>query len=165
MARDAISAVARDVGADRARLLTWSADADVFLNLTEPMDHSRRGLRLNSLPNKARLRAAGLRSVLKGWRPAKPLIQENTRVLALGGCFAGHFALWLADHGFNKQEGATDYDTLARYPGASQNMVVIAHRFTKAFETQSDDVREAAARREALGSESKVAAAWLRAKL
>jgi hypothetical protein len=165
MTRDAIPILPRDIEADRARLLTWSADADVFLNLAEPMDHSRRGLRLNALPTKARLRAAGLGPILKGWRPARPLIHEDTRVLALGGCFAGHFVLWLADHGFNQQQGAADYDTLARYPGAFQNAAVIAHQFKKAFDARPASGNGVAARRGEDLSESDAAAAWLRAKL
>jgi hypothetical protein len=38
---------------------------------------------------------------LQGWIPSQPVIDPQSRILALGSCFAGHFVEWLDRHGYN----------------------------------------------------------------
>ena len=81
-------------------------------------------------PTRAQLQDGDPELVLAGWRPAAPFIDRDTRVLAFGSCFAGHFAEWLANNGYN-QEFTASCRALLRNP--FENTAVIAQLFRWAF--------------------------------
>ncbi|MFN8635029.1 MAG: GSCFA domain-containing protein [Chloroflexota bacterium] len=86
----------------------------------------------NRLPTKPELLEQGLSSVLKGWTPSEPIIRPDTRVFAMGSCFAANFIGWLGDQGFNT--GLTDpYAALVKSGFAFENVAVIAQQFRWAF--------------------------------
>jgi hypothetical protein len=53
-------------------------------------------------PTKEAMYAGGAEALLEGWLPAEPLIHEDTRVVAMGSCFAALFVQWLGERGFNR---------------------------------------------------------------
>lgn len=88
----------------------------------------------NQLPNKAALRKEGLMAIAKGWLPEKTIIDTETRVLAVGSCFARNFTLWLAEHGFNKEFAGSPYNALLRFNADFESPAVIAQQFRWAFD-------------------------------
>jgi len=68
-----------------------------------------------------------------GWLPAEPLITPETRVVAIGSCFARYFVLWLAEHGFNKTTPQSPYNALMRFGTSLESPAVIAQQFRWAF--------------------------------
>jgi hypothetical protein len=91
------------------------------------------GNAFNSYPKKAQLRADAADRILKGWQPAYPIIGPETRVMALGSCFASYFVLWLADRGFNRKQPVSPYNTLLLYPSVFESTAVLAQQFRWAF--------------------------------
>jgi hypothetical protein len=81
-------------------------------------------------PLRAQLQEDGLELILAGWKPTEPFITPQTRVLALGSCFAGYFVEWLASNGYN-QEFTASCRALFRNP--FENAAVIAQQFRWAF--------------------------------
>lgn len=88
----------------------------------------------NQLPNKQKLRQEGLAEIAKGWLPEQPIIDAETRVLAVGSCFARNFTLWLAEHGFNKYFAESPYNALLRFNADFESPAVIAQQFRWAFD-------------------------------
>ena len=86
------------------------------------------------LPSKRQLRESGLQSVMEGWTPSAPIITPETRVIALGSCFASYFVIWLAEHGFNKLLPESPYNALIRNAFAFESVAVIAQQFRWAYE-------------------------------
>lgn len=87
----------------------------------------------NKLPTKCNLKAEGLAAVSRGWLPEKPFIDPDTRVLALGSCFACYFILWLVDHGFNKSIPVSPYNALLTFGSDFESATAIAQQFRWAF--------------------------------
>jgi len=81
-------------------------------------------------PTKAQVLEAGPEIVLEGWKPRGPIILPTTRVLAMGSCFAAHFAEWIVANGYN-QASAEPARTLLRNP--FENVAVVAQQFRWAF--------------------------------
>jgi hypothetical protein len=81
-------------------------------------------------PSREQIHALGPDAVLGGWTPAQPIILPDTRVIAMGSCFAANFAEWLAAHGYN-QALADPAKALLRNP--FENIAVIAQQFRWAF--------------------------------
>ena len=75
--------------------------------------------------------AGGAEALLEGWLPAEPLIHPDTRVVALGSCFASLFVQWLEERGFNRH--------FASDPGSSfvwstlETPLAVAQQFRWAF--------------------------------
>jgi hypothetical protein len=67
--------------------------------------------------------------VLLGWKPKKPIIGPETRVLALGSCFARYFIIWLGDHGFNTSFSRSPYEALIRFDSTFETAAVVAQQF------------------------------------
>lgn len=88
----------------------------------------------NQYPEKAQLREEGLIEIAKGWLPENPIIEADTRVLAVGSCFARHFTLWLAEHGFNRRFPESPYNALLRFNVDFESPAVIAQQFRWAFD-------------------------------
>lgn len=84
-------------------------------------------------PTKSDLNSFGMDAVGSGWLPAVPLISTTTRVLAIGSCFASYFALWLAEHGFNKSMPQSPYNALLRFGSDFVSPAAIAQQFRWAF--------------------------------
>ncbi|MCX6135486.1 MAG: GSCFA domain-containing protein [Ignavibacteriales bacterium] len=91
------------------------------------------------LPSQSELRKAGLDSIMEGWKPAEPFIRPETKVIALGSCFAKHFVLWLADHGFNKSVPKSPYNAIIRNAFSFESVSVIAQQFRWAFDELGSD--------------------------
>lgn len=88
----------------------------------------------NQLPSKSRLRKEGLTNIAKGWLPPAPIIDVDTRVLAVGSCFARNFTLWLAEHGFNQSFTDSPYNALLRFNADFESPAAIAQQFRWAFD-------------------------------
>ena len=58
-------------------------------------EHFKRYLTRPQLP------LADVDTLLQGWIPSQPVIHPQSRILALGSCFAGHFVERLDRHGYN----------------------------------------------------------------
>ena len=74
---------------------------------------------------------AGPGALLEGWVPSEPLIREDTRVIAMGSCFAALFAQWLLANGFNSSYQRDDDGSLLRNP--LDTPVAVAQQFRWAF--------------------------------
>lgn len=82
-------------------------------------------------PSKQAMYREGPEALLDGWLPAEPLINADTRVIAIGSCFAGLFAEWLAAQGFNRAFDPTSDVSLVRNP--LETPAVVAQQFRWAF--------------------------------
>jgi hypothetical protein len=82
-------------------------------------------------PSKEEMRKGGPDALLDGWRPETPFIGPETRVIAIGSCFAAVFAGWLADNGYNRGFDRTSDTSLLRNPLESPG--VVAQQFRWAF--------------------------------
>jgi len=119
---------------DRDELITFSSDVGMFSPQAGHMDSWYKGEHFNLLPpSKSALSADRFAEVLVGWKPKAPLIHPDTRVMALGSCFASYFILWLGDNGFNQNAKASPYNMLIRQRAAFENAWVIAQQFRWAF--------------------------------
>lgn len=92
------------------------------------------GCHFEYMPTKAELLQSGLDSVLLGWKPAHPIISADTRVLALGSCFAEYFVQWLGNHGFNQYYSESPDNALVRYSFTFENVAVVAQQLRWAFD-------------------------------
>lgn len=119
--------------AERARraLIQWYPDE----SYVRPGNMARwhKGATYRRVPDKTQLSALGMDALGDGWLPAEPLITPETRVLAIGSCFARYFILWLAEHGFNKATPQSPYNALLRFGVALESPAVIAQQFRWAF--------------------------------
>lgn len=93
-----------------------------------------KGKTYNQYPDKQQLRQEGLYAIAKGWIPENPIIKPDTRVLAVGSCFARHFTLWLAENGFNRSFPESPYNALLRFNADFESPAVIAQQFRWAFD-------------------------------
>jgi hypothetical protein len=108
-------------------------DPAAFNPQTVQYDDVYLGATFNTYPKKSQLKVNATDRILKGWQPAEPIIGPDTRVVALGSCFATNFVLWLADHGFNRQQPVSPYNTLLMYPSAFESTPVLAQQLRWAF--------------------------------
>lgn len=83
------------------------------------------------MPSKPAMYRDGPEALLDGWLPSEPLINADTRVIAIGSCFAGLFAEWLAERGFNRAFDPTSDVSLVRNP--LETPAVVAQQFRWAF--------------------------------
>jgi hypothetical protein len=83
------------------------------------------------MPEKEEMRRAGPEALLDGFLPAEPLIGPDTNVIAIGSCFAGLFAEWLVDHGYNRYFDSTPEESLVRSP--LETPLAVAQQFRWAF--------------------------------
>jgi hypothetical protein len=81
-------------------------------------------------PNRQQLLNGDFDTWLKGWMPSEPVIYPQSRVFALGSCFAGNFVEWLDRHGFNHSNMETSR-ALLRNP--FENSAVVEQLFRWAF--------------------------------
>jgi len=88
------------------------------------------GYKYTTYPLKQQLQENGLELILAGWKPAEPFITPDTRVLAIGSCFAANYAEWLANKGYNQEFTASARGFLFN---AFENTAVIAQLFRWAF--------------------------------
>ncbi len=88
----------------------------------------------NQYPEKQQLRQEGMSAIAKGWLPEHPIIDLDTRVLAVGSCFVRNFTLWLAEHGFNRAFPDSPYNALLRFNADFASPAVIAQQFRWAFD-------------------------------
>ena len=90
--------------------------------------------RIHTVPTKAEYASGGIRTLLDGWLPERPLIGADTRVIGVGSCFARYFILWLAEQGFNRAVDTSPYNALMRYGATFESPAVIAQQFRWAFD-------------------------------
>lgn len=121
----------------RERLTNWTNNTAEITPQSNIDESSIRqwfkGRDFQYLPTKPELQAAGLAPVLSGWKPERPLIGPDTRVLAIGSCFARYFVLWLGDHGFNRSISQSPYNALLKFGFSFESVAVIAQQFRWAF--------------------------------
>jgi hypothetical protein len=124
--------VAVEPDPQRARLLTFEELTDPNLLKPHLVLSTRRTFQ--PYPRRSSLVREPDR-VLLGWRPDAPIITADTRVLALGSCFAAYFMAWLGDHGFNRRSGDSPYENVLVTNGAEyESVAVVAQLFRWAFE-------------------------------
>ncbi len=114
------------------RLVNWASRT----HLVTP-DHIARwhkGGIYNHFPDKISLKKEGLYAIATGWLPSQPFIGADTRVLAVGSCFARNFTLWLAEHGFNRAFPESPYNALLRFYADFESPAVVAQQFRWAFD-------------------------------
>jgi hypothetical protein len=119
----------------RERLMNWTVGADEVAPQLQGRGKEDwfKGANFQVLQTKAELRAAGFDQVLFGWKPHRPIIFPETRVRAVGSCFARYFILWLGDHGFNRSVPESPYNALVKFGFSFENVAVIAQQFRWAF--------------------------------
>jgi hypothetical protein len=116
----------------KERLVSWVAPD----HLVAPDNISKwhKGGVYHSFPDKRRLRKEGGAAIALGWLPKEPLIGPETRVLAIGSCFARNFTLWLAENGFNRMFAGSPYNALLQFNADFESAAVIAQQFRWAFD-------------------------------
>jgi hypothetical protein len=92
-----------------------------------------KGSEYRRMPDKTQLGAMGMDALGDGWLPAAPLIGPETRVVAIGSCFARYFITWLAEHGFNEAMPQSPYNALMRIGADLESPAAIAQQFRWAF--------------------------------
>jgi GSCFA family len=119
---------------DRPEWIAWEKNARIVTSGGEWF----KGQAYTRYPTKDQVLEAGPELVLDGWIPPEPIILPTTRVLAMGSCFASHFAEWLVANDYN-QAFAEPCQALLRNP--YENVAVIAQQFRWAFgEVNPDDL-------------------------
>lgn len=98
--------------------------------------------RAHATPGKAQMLREGPEALLQGWLPQEPLIDRDTRVVAIGSCFAAYFAEWLAENGFN--QGFEGDESLLRSP--LESPAAVAQQLRWAFGELDADADPAPAR-------------------
>lgn len=116
----------------RQGLVDWDARPDLVGPDNMPKWH--KGTQYHQYPEKGELRRRGAAAVAEGWLPAAPLIGRETRVLAVGSCFARNFTLWLAEHGFNRSFRDSPYNALLHFNADFESPAVVAQQFRWAFD-------------------------------
>lgn len=116
----------------KENLINWSSREHLVLPGNIGKWH--KGSVYNRYPNKAELREGGLAAIAQGWLPERPIIGPETRVLAVGSCFARHFIVWLAEHGYNRNYPESPYNALLRFGSEFESPAVIAQQFRWAFD-------------------------------
>ncbi|MCC7372681.1 MAG: GSCFA domain-containing protein [Chloroflexi bacterium] len=117
----------------RAELLDFSTPPESIMAQRDDLGRWYKGDHFNVLPSKSEMRRDGLATALHGWKPAAPIIHAETRVFAMGSCFAAYFIRWLADQGFNR-EVASPYGAITKGAFPFENVAVVAQQFRWAFE-------------------------------
>lgn len=118
-------------------------DPDWLWNKNPPLESERvltrliRDGRARSMPRKRAMHRAGPQGLLEGWLPPEPLIRPETRVIAIGSCFAALFAQWLVENGYNRGTDEKD-GGLLRSP--LESPVAVAQQFRWAFGELDPDV-------------------------
>ena len=110
----------------KSRLLEFGADQAAMSRWHLPD--------FNAMPSRPGLFDDGMMGIAKGWLPEQPLITADTRVFAIGSCFASNFILWLAEHGFNNQADRSAYSAFARRGAGFESVAVLAQQFRWAFD-------------------------------
>jgi hypothetical protein len=118
---------------DKDRLTLWNVDPELISHDNLDKWYLGEGA-IHKVPTKAQLAQTGIAPILDGWRPQRPLIDANTRVIGVGSCFARYFVLWLAERGFNRAIDSSPYNALLRYAAAFESPAVIAQQFRWAFD-------------------------------
>lgn len=113
-------------------LVNWRARHHLVTPDNIPKWH--KGAVYHQFPDKRELRQRGGQAICEGWLPASPLIGRDTRVLALGSCFARNFTLWLAEHGFNRAFPNSPYNALLHFNSDFESPAVVAQQFRWAFD-------------------------------
>src|SRR5689334_2307494 len=99
---------------DRAKFFDGTPEEGTIYPLY-PLDGKEqwyKGHDFNRTPSKSELRAAGLESIMLGWKPTEPIIHPESKVIAFGSCFAAYFIEWLAEHGYNQAVEGSPYNGL-----------------------------------------------------
>jgi hypothetical protein len=109
----------------------WRADEVEVEQFSLLLDDLQADDALRFTPTKAETALAGGTALLEGFVPDRPLIEPDTRVTAMGSCFAAVFVQWLAENGFNTAFDPTGDLSLVRSP--HDNPAVVAQQFRWAF--------------------------------
>jgi hypothetical protein len=83
------------------------------------------------MPSKPAMYKAGPEALLDGWLPSEPLIGPDTRVIAIGSCFAALFVQWLAENEFNRHFDTQSDASLLR--NLLESPLAVAQQFRWAF--------------------------------
>jgi hypothetical protein len=118
---------------DKDRLTIWNVEPELISLANLDKWYLGEGP-VRKIPTKAQLAETGIAPILDGWRPERPLIGADTRVIGVGSCFARYFVLWLAERGFNRAVDSSPYNALVRYSAAFESPAVIAQQFRWAFD-------------------------------
>jgi GSCFA family protein len=115
-------------------LSTWQQPAE-DLHFEEP-ESWYKGEHCNRYPTE---RSLAVEDILRGWKPPKKLITADTKVVALGSCFAEFFVKFLAQHGYNRWQlpnephSHSEENLLVAMPSIFENIFVVVQQFRWAF--------------------------------
>ena len=109
----------------------WEHDASELEGHFANVNALRADGAVRRMPDKVQMRDEGPEALLDGWLPREALIGPDTRVIAIGSCFAGLFAEWLAAHGYNRGFDPTSDKSLVRNP--LETPMAVAQQFRWAF--------------------------------
>ncbi len=102
---------------------TWAADEEfVSAGLKQAQAWMDKGAP-GRMPTLTEVREQGPEALLVGWLPDQPIIDRDTRVIAIGSCFAAYFADWLLEHDFNRKYPRESDDSLIRNPFESADSI------------------------------------------
>jgi len=76
---------------DKERLTIWNVEPELISLANLDKWYLGEGP-VQKVPTKAQLAESGIAPILEGWRPQRPLIGADTRVIGVGSCFARYFA-------------------------------------------------------------------------
>ncbi|MDQ6929850.1 MAG: GSCFA domain-containing protein [Candidatus Eremiobacteraeota bacterium] len=84
-------------------------------------------------------RPLGPQDILQGWMPSEKFIQEDTKVLAFGSCFAEYFIKFLTERGYNRwqlpveKHGLSSESLLFSLGQTFENIFVVVQQLRWAF--------------------------------
>lgn len=116
----------------KENLVNWGSRHHLVTPDNIPKWH--KGAVYHQFPDKHALRKEGGEAIVEGWLPPAPLISPDTRVLAVGSCFARNFTLWLAENGFNRAFPDSPYNALLHFNSEFESPAVVAQQFRWAFD-------------------------------
>src|SRR5579862_241294 len=126
--------VPNDFSRNQVGLSTWRQPAD-DLHFEEP-ERWYKGEYCNRYPTE---RSITVEDILRGWKPSRKLISADTKVVALGSCFAEFFVKFLTEHGYNRWQlpsephSHSDENLLVAMPSIFENVFVLLQQFRWAF--------------------------------
>jgi hypothetical protein len=114
------------------------------LGVRDPKKSWFRGESCNFHPFKADLAPhdAVLKQVLAGWLPGQPLIDQDTRIVAFGSCFAANITEYLANRKFNvltAKDGEHSGAYLVRFSEGMVNSFAIRQQLEWALEKRAPE--------------------------
>jgi hypothetical protein len=115
----------------RDRYWMWDSRSEDIDGLSHAANALEADGVMRRMPDKNRIRRDGPEALLEGWLPREPIIAPETRVIAMGSCFAALFVEWLAANGYNRAFDAMSDRSLVMNP--LETPLAVSQQFRWAF--------------------------------